>query len=97
MGECKKALDESSGDYEAAVRWLKQKGLSTSEKHANKETREGVIASFVTPCRRKAVLLEVNCQTDFVAKSDLFVQFVNGLGNRFLDSEEPVEVENLPQ
>lgn len=57
MGECKKALEESSGDYEAAVRWLKQKGLSTSEKHANKETREGVIASFVTPCRRKAVLL----------------------------------------
>lgn len=86
MGECKKALEESNCDYEGAVKWLKQKGLLTSEKRADKDTREGVIASFVTPCRRKAVMVEVNCETDFVAKSELFVKFVNSLGNRFLDS-----------
>jgi elongation factor Ts len=66
--------------------------LATSEKRAQKETREGVIASFVTPCRRKALLLEVNCETDFVAKSDLFLKFVNGLGSSFLHKEEPINV-----
>jgi len=79
------------------LRWLKQKGLLTSEKRADKDTREGVIASFLSPCRRKAVMVEVNCETDFVAKSELFVKFVDKLGNRFLDSEEPIDVENLPQ
>ena len=97
MGECKKALQESNCDYEGAVRWLKQKGLLTSEKRADKETREGVIASFISPCRRKAVMVEVNCETDFVARSEFFVKFIDILGNRFLDSEEPIDVENLPQ
>lgn len=72
--------------------WLKNKGLLTADKRSDKETREGVIASFVTPCRRKAVLLEVNCETDFVAKSDLFLKFVDTLGNRFLSSEEGINV-----
>jgi elongation factor Ts len=69
MGECKKALEESNCDYDAAVSWLKRKGIQTSEKRSDKETREGVIVSFLTPCRRKAVMVEVNCETDFVAKS----------------------------
>lgn len=66
---CKTALEESNCDYDRAVGWLKNKGMLTSEKRADKETREGVVASFLTPCRRKALLLEVNCETDFVAKN----------------------------
>jgi elongation factor Ts len=69
MGECKKALEESECNHENALQWLRQKGLTSADKRADKETREGVIASFVTPCRTKAVMLEVNCETDFVAKN----------------------------
>lgn len=49
--------------------WLKQKGLMAAEKRVNKETREGVIGSMVTACRSKVALVEVNCETDFVAKN----------------------------
>ena len=87
MGECKKALEESSCDHEQALQWLRKKGLTSAEKRAGKETREGVVASFVTSCRKKVVLLEVNCETDFVAKNELFLNFVQGLGNKFLERQ----------
>jgi elongation factor Ts len=55
-----------------------------AEKRSEKETREGVVAALVTPDRTKAVILEVNCETDFVAKSDLFLKFVEYLNQRFI-------------
>ena len=57
MSECKKALEESGCDHEKAVFWLRQKGLSTASKRASKDTREGVVGTFLSPCRRKAVMV----------------------------------------
>lgn len=67
------------------------------EKRADRDTREGVIAAYITPCRSKALLLEVNCETDFVAKSELFLKFVDGLGNSLLYRDEPVEVDGTTE
>ena len=61
IGECKKALEESNCDHEKALQWLKNKGMVTAEKKAEKSTREGVIAARTLPVRKSAVLLEVNC------------------------------------
>jgi elongation factor Ts len=72
--DCKRALEESSGDYEAAVAWLRTKGLSTAAKKADREAREGVIASYIHHGSRLGVLLELNCETDFVARTDDFQQ-----------------------
>ena len=69
IGECKKALEESAGDHEAALKWLKAKGMVTAEKKADKDTREGIVAARTNDHRSAAVLLEVNCETDFVAKN----------------------------
>lgn len=54
-----------------------------------------MIAAYVTPCRTKALLLEVNCETDFVAKNDIFLRFVDGLGNKFLSNEAGVNIEGV--
>ena len=52
-----------------------------------------MVASFVTPCRRKAIMLEVNCETDFVAKNELFLRFVEGVGTKFLEKEDLIEMQ----
>lgn len=61
IGECKKALEESNCDHEKALQWLKNKGMVTADKKADKSTREGVVAARTLPDRKTAVLLEVNC------------------------------------
>ena len=70
--DCKRALEESDGDVEQAIAWLRAKGLSTAAKKAGREVREGVIASYVHHGSRLGVLLELNCETDFVARTDDF-------------------------
>jgi elongation factor Ts len=72
--DCKRALEESGGDFEAAVAWLRTKGLSTAAKKADRDAREGVIASYIHHGARLGVLLELNCETDFVARTDDFQQ-----------------------
>jgi elongation factor Ts len=70
--DCKRALEESDGDVEQAIAWLRAKGLSTAAKKAGREAREGVIASYIHHGSRLGVLLELNCETDFVARTDDF-------------------------
>ena len=70
--DCKRALGESDGDVEQAIAWLRAKGLSTAAKKAGREVREGVIASYIHHGSRLGVLLELNCETDFVARTDDF-------------------------
>lgn len=70
--DCKKALTESNGDFEAAMEMLRQKGLATAAKKAARETHEGVIGSYVHAGSKLAGLVEVNCETDFVARTDEF-------------------------
>ena len=77
--DCKRALEESGGDVAQAVAWLKEKGLSTAAKKADREVREGVVASYIHHGARLGVLLELNCETDFVARTDDFQQLAREL------------------
>ena len=77
--DCKRALEASGGDVEQAVAWLKEKGLSTAAKKADREVREGVISSYIHHGARLGVLLELNCETDFVARTDDFQQLAREL------------------
>ena len=77
--DCKRALEESGGNVEQAVAWLKEKGLSTAAKKAGREVREGVVASYIHHGARLGVLLELNCETDFVARTDDFQQLAREL------------------
>lgn len=70
--DCKRALEESDGDVEQAIAWLRTKGLSTAARKAGREVREGIIASYIHHGSRLGVLLELNCETDFVARTDDF-------------------------
>jgi len=72
--DCKRALQESGGDVDAAVLWLREKGLSTAAKKAGRAAREGIIQSYIHHGARLGVLLELNCETDFVARTDDFQQ-----------------------
>ena len=72
MMECKKALEESAGDMEKAVEWLRKKGIAKAEKRAGRTTSEGVITSYIHPPGKIGVLVELNCETDFVARTDDF-------------------------
>ena len=77
--DCKRALEESGGDYDKAVLFLREKGLSTAAKKAGREAREGIIQSYIHHGSRLGVLLEINCETDFVARTDDFQQLAREL------------------
>jgi elongation factor Ts len=72
--DCKRALTESGGDVDKAIAWLREKGLATAAKKAGREAREGIVASYIHHGDRLGVLLELNCETDFVARTDDFKQ-----------------------
>jgi elongation factor Ts len=72
MMDCKKALQETGGDMEKAVEYLRTKGIAKAEKRLGKETSEGVIGSYVHHNGKVAVLVELNCETDFVARTEDF-------------------------
>ncbi|MEC8933172.1 MAG: translation elongation factor Ts, partial [Candidatus Latescibacterota bacterium] len=69
MMDCKKALQETDGDMDKAVEFLRKQGMSAVEKRAGRDANEGVITSYIHPGSRLGVLLEVNCETDFVART----------------------------
>lgn len=77
MMDCKKALTETDGDIEAAIEFLRKKGMAGADKKASRVAAEGVIAIAVTADKKKAIIAEVNCETDFVAKGDEFKKFAN--------------------
>jgi elongation factor Ts len=77
--DCKSALRESGGDLEAAVRYLRERGLAAAAKKAGRATAEGLIGSYIHAGGKIGVLIEVNCETDFVARTDAFQQLVRDL------------------
>jgi len=79
MMECKKALEESGGDAEKAVEILRKKGLATAEKKSSRKAAQGRIHSYVHHNGKVGVLVEVNCETDFVAKNEQFQAFLSDL------------------
>ncbi len=74
MLECKKALEEAGGDMEKAKEILRIRGLAKADKKAGRETKEGIIYAYVSEDRKRGVLIELNCETDFVAKNEHFVE-----------------------
>ena len=98
--DSKRALEESGGDQEKAAVWLREKGLSTAAKKAGREAREGIVASYIHHGARLGVLLELNCETDFVARTDDFQQLardvamqIAGMAPTYVSREDvPAEV-----
>jgi len=76
MMDCKAALAEAEGDIDKAIEILRKKGKAKAEKKAGREAKEGVIWSYIHPGNKLGVLVEINCETDFVAKTDNFLDFV---------------------
>lgn len=96
--DCKKALMETDGDTEKAVEYLRKKGLKTLEKKAGREAKEGLIQEYIHPGSRLGVLVEINCETDFVAKTDVFKTFAKNVAMHIAASNPiVVQREALPQ
>jgi elongation factor Ts len=79
MMDCKKALVETGGDIEKAIDWLRKRGAASAEKKVGRTTNEGLIEAYIHPGSRLGVLIEVNCETDFVAKTPEFRALVKDL------------------
>ena len=79
MMDCKNALSESNGDMEQAIVWLRKKGLASAQKKAARIAAEGMIGHYIHAGGKLGVLVEVNCETDFAAKSDDFQQLVKDI------------------
>jgi elongation factor Ts len=76
MMDCKKALEENDGDVEKSIDWLRKKGLAAGAKKADRIAAEGIVEAYIHPGGRVGVLIEVNCETDFVAKNEGFKRLV---------------------
>jgi elongation factor Ts len=98
MMDCKKALVEADGDFEKAVEILRKKGAAKAAKKAGRETREGIITSYVHFNGRIGVLLELNCETDFVARTDEFKELAYNLAKQVAAMNPKwVSREDVPQ
>jgi elongation factor Ts len=97
MMECKKALAETGGDIEKAIVLLRERGLAAAAKRAGRVAAEGMIAAYIHPGNRVGVLVEVNCETDFVAKTDDFKNFVHDVTLQIAASRpEYISREDVP-
>ena len=94
MMDCKKALIAAEGDMDKAIDWLREKGLAQAAKKASRIAAEGVVAKYVSPCGCTGVIVEVNCETDFVAKTDNFLAFANNVA-KHIAKADPADVEAL--
>jgi elongation factor Ts len=98
MMDCKKALSETGGDIEKAIAWLRQKGLALAAKRAGRTTSEGTIQTYIHSNNKLGVMVEVNSETDFVAKTDQFIQFAKDIAMH-IAATNPVCItkEEMPQ
>ena len=94
MMDCKKALMEADGDMDKAVEWLREKGLAAAAKKAGRIAAEGVVASYVSDDTKVGVVVEVNCETDFVAKTDNFINFSKNVA-KHIALANPADVDEL--
>ena len=91
---CKKALVETGGDLDAAVDVLRKKGVASAAKKAGRSANEGVIANYISPDSKSGILVEINCETDFVAKNDSFREFCNETAKTLVETPD-VDLEEL--
>jgi elongation factor Ts len=95
--DCKKALTQTDGDIEAAVTLLREQGLAAAAKKAGRDAREGLVSSYIHTGGRVGVLIEVNCETDFVARTDEFQKLVRDLAVQVAGlAPLYVDVERIP-
>lgn len=95
--DCKKALAQAEGDFDKAVEYLREKGLSSAAKKADREANEGLIGTYVHPGSRMASMVEVNCETDFVARTEQFQELARDLAMHVVASRpEYVSREDVP-
>jgi len=98
MMDCKRALEESGGDLEKAVALLRERGVAAAARKASREAREGLVASYIHPGGRLGVLIEVNSETDFVARNDDFQRLVRDLAMQVAGlAPQYVTVESIPE
>lgn len=97
MMDCKKALSETNGDLDKAAEWLREKGIAAAAKKADRIAAEGLVYSYIHMGGKIGVLVEINCETDFVAKSEKFVDFCKDVALQIAASKpEYVSVEEVP-
>ncbi len=96
MLDCKKALQEADGDFDEAVDILRKKGQKVSSKRSEREANEGIVVTILSEDRREGTILEVNCETDFVARNDEFQAFANEVAE-LVHSEEPADLDALSE
>jgi elongation factor Ts len=98
MMDCKKALQESEGDITKATEWLRQKGITSADKKASRVAAEGIVGSYIHTGGRVGVLVEVNCETDFVARREEFQSLVRNIAMQVAacPNVEYVKVEDIP-
>lgn len=98
MMDCKRALTENAGDITKAIEWLRQKGITSAEKKASRVAAEGMIGSYIHTGSRIGVLVEVNCETDFVARREEFKKLVNDVAMQIAacPNVEYVKVADIP-
>jgi len=96
--DCKKALEKTNGDIEKAVEELRKMGLAKADKKLDRETKEGIIEAYIHPGARLGVLVEVNCETDFVANTDEFKKLAHNLALQIAAmSPKYVKREDVPE
>lgn len=94
MMDCKKALTETNGDFDAAVDFLRKKGQKISLNRADRSAKEGAVIALTSEDKKVGVIIELNCETDFVAKNEDFVAFANMIANQAL-SNHPTDIAAL--
>ncbi len=94
MMDCKKVLTETDGDMEKAMELLRERGISKAAKKSGRVAAEGLVAAYVSSDKKVGAIVEVNAETDFVAKNDEFVEFVNDVA-KIVAIQNPTDVENL--
>jgi elongation factor Ts len=98
MMDCKRALEETNGDLDQAVANLRERGLAAAQKKAGRDAREGLVSSYIHTGGRVGVLIEVNCETDFVARTDEFQKLVKDLAMQIAGlGAQYVDVDHIPE
>jgi len=99
MMNCKKALADNDGDYEKAIETLRLKGMATADKKASRNTNEGLIYSYIHTGSKLGILIEVNCETDFVARRPEFVDLAKNISMQIASNPEieVISIEDVPE
>lgn len=99
MMDCKKALQETNGNFEEAIKMLRQKGLASADKKVNRKAIEGLVHSYIHTGGKIGVLVEVNCETDFVARREEFQELVQNIAMQIAASPDIryINIEEIPE